>query len=372
VTVSLATETANQVWAGPNTGAAAAPAFRALVNADLPLSGVGAGTYAKVTVNTAGVVTSASAQASLTADVSGILPYVNGGTGSGTAANHATMISSGSAWTYPVVPDCPTGGLQFTQASNSYGCGALAAHALLSATHSDTVAGGAVRGGLIVANSTPAWAQVSLGAAGTVVTSNGTDLIESTTITSGTITASAPLQVTQTWNSGGTTFTAARVNVTDTASNAASLLFDLQKATVSQWKLDKSGNERLIGTGSFGWTGSIVASTTGANTLLLTNNAAAQTLNIVVAGVTINSGFGTGPSIAGNSVVGRVTIGTPTGTSGIVQFGTAFANAPACWAFDETTTAANPVKPTATTSQVTLASAGFVAADSVVFGCLGY
>lgn len=36
LTATLANETANTVWAGPATGAAAAPTFRALVNADIP------------------------------------------------------------------------------------------------------------------------------------------------------------------------------------------------------------------------------------------------------------------------------------------------------------------------------------------------
>ena len=35
--LSLQTQTANQVWAGPTSGAAAAPTFRALVAADLPV-----------------------------------------------------------------------------------------------------------------------------------------------------------------------------------------------------------------------------------------------------------------------------------------------------------------------------------------------
>lgn len=57
---------ANVVYAGPASGGSAATAFRALVNNDLPMSGASAGTYgsatqaAQVTVNTKGVVTSAS------------------------------------------------------------------------------------------------------------------------------------------------------------------------------------------------------------------------------------------------------------------------------------------------------------------------
>jgi hypothetical protein len=50
-------KTANTILAGPATGSAATPGFRAMVNADLPNSGVEAGTYSAVTVNTKGIVT---------------------------------------------------------------------------------------------------------------------------------------------------------------------------------------------------------------------------------------------------------------------------------------------------------------------------
>lgn len=59
--VTAANETANTVWAGPTSGGANAPSFRTLVNADLPTSGVVAGTYPWVTVNAQGVITAASA-----------------------------------------------------------------------------------------------------------------------------------------------------------------------------------------------------------------------------------------------------------------------------------------------------------------------
>lgn len=44
-----------------------------------------------------------------------------------------------------------------------------------------------------------------------------------------------------TWNDAGETFTAIKMNVTDTASNAASLLMDLQVGGVSRYKVDKTG-----------------------------------------------------------------------------------------------------------------------------------
>ena len=57
------TQSANVVLAGPSSGVAAAPTYRALVIADLPVSGVTAGTYgsasdsAAITVNAQGLVT---------------------------------------------------------------------------------------------------------------------------------------------------------------------------------------------------------------------------------------------------------------------------------------------------------------------------
>jgi hypothetical protein len=44
-----------------------------------------------------------------------------------------------------------------------------------------------------------------------------------------------------TWNAGGTTFTAIKMNVTDTASAAGSLLLDLQVGGTSQFKVSKGG-----------------------------------------------------------------------------------------------------------------------------------
>ena len=65
-TVILAPVPANQIFAGPTAGGNADPTFRAMVNADLPNSGVVAATYGSGTqvpvlaVNSKGVVTSAS------------------------------------------------------------------------------------------------------------------------------------------------------------------------------------------------------------------------------------------------------------------------------------------------------------------------
>ncbi len=47
--------------------------------------------------------------------------------------------------------------------------------------------------------------------------------------------------LTDTWNNAGLTFSAIKMNVTDTASNAASKLIDLQVAGVSKFSVNKSG-----------------------------------------------------------------------------------------------------------------------------------
>lgn len=71
----------------------------------------------------------------------------------------------------------------------------------------------------------------------------------SVSIAQGTLTADAQaLSSTATWNNAGVTFTHWKANVTDTASNAASLLLDLQKAGVSQFSVNKSGT--IAATGS--------------------------------------------------------------------------------------------------------------------------
>ena len=78
-TILFADQPANVVYAGPVSGADAPTAFRALVNADLPVSGVTANTYGSstlipsITVNSKGVVTGVT-----TSSVIGTLSYQGG------------------------------------------------------------------------------------------------------------------------------------------------------------------------------------------------------------------------------------------------------------------------------------------------------
>lgn len=69
------------------------------------------------------------------------------------------------------------------------------------------------------------------------ITDNATRL----TVSSGTLTSSTPVSLTQTWNNAATTFTAAKVNMTDTASASGSLLQDWQVGGTSVARIDKTG-----------------------------------------------------------------------------------------------------------------------------------
>jgi hypothetical protein len=79
--------------------------------------------------------------------------------------------------------NCTTA-LTYATASNTFGCASgVVAHAMLSASHSDTLAASVARGDLLVGSSVPQWTRLPLGAANGVLTTNGTDATWSTTPT---------------------------------------------------------------------------------------------------------------------------------------------------------------------------------------------
>lgn len=175
LSATLATQTANLVWAGPSSGGAASPTFRSLVYNDLPTSAAAAGTYPKVTINAQGIVTGTATQITLTTDVTGVLPLANGGTGLNAASDDSVLLSNGTTWAAVAVNNC-TAGLTYTTATNTFGClTSTAGHALLSASHTDTLAASVVRGDLIVGSSTPQWVRLPIGGGGSVLYSNGSD-----------------------------------------------------------------------------------------------------------------------------------------------------------------------------------------------------
>lgn len=123
------------------------------------------------------------------------------------------------------------------------------------------------------------------------------------------------INVTQTWNNAATTFVGMLVNITSTASAAASLFFDYQLAGTSQWKVTKAGAGTLVGTlngqtisSSANFTGSLtiasgltvsagtsaiqaLTATSGTFTGLITANAGSGLLGLKIADGTVLTFF---------------------------------------------------------------------------------
>lgn len=96
LTGTLASQSANTVFAGPSTGSPAAPTFRALVAADLP-AGTGTVTSVDVSGGTTGLTTSGGpVTSSGTITVAGTLNETHGGTNQTTYATGDTLYASAS------------------------------------------------------------------------------------------------------------------------------------------------------------------------------------------------------------------------------------------------------------------------------------
>ena len=115
--------------------------------------------------------------------------------------------------------------------------------------------------------------------------------VSALTLVGATQTVSTPvLNASQTWNNAGTTFTGLKLNITDTASNAASLLADLQVGGTSKMSLDKAGNLTIAGsptiqqTGYLHWTGRTYLLANADGNLTVTNNAQTSQLKLLIAG----------------------------------------------------------------------------------------
>jgi hypothetical protein len=120
-----------------------------------------------------------------------------------------------------------------------------------------------------------------------VVTGTGANIKGYANINPGTITASTPVSVVQTWNNASAVFTGIYENITDTASNSTSKLIDLQVGGVSKFVVDKAGN-LIAGTG----TGGTLTGISGLvlNTVTVTG---AQSGNANVSSITANLGLRT-------------------------------------------------------------------------------
>ena len=132
LTGTLATQTNNFVWAGPTVAPAASPTFRALVNADFPVTGVAAGTYASVTVNTRGLVTAATATQDAATTLTNAVPVANGGTNQVTIGDDNVIVGTAATTTaIRALPNCV--------AASCWGIGYTTATGLFAAITARTV-----------------------------------------------------------------------------------------------------------------------------------------------------------------------------------------------------------------------------------------
>lgn len=218
LTLSLATQSANRIWAGPTTGVAAAPTFRALVDADVPddvtINGTSNVTWASVNKTGSSLADLTTRSAS---DLgSGTLPdgrfpaTLPAISGVNLTALNATQLTSGTipAGRMPAMTGDATstaGTVALTLANSGVGAGtyggagtlvsltvdakgritaasniAAATHNVLSPTHGDAVTTAVSRGAVIGGNSTPAWGAIVPSTAGQVLRYDGTDTSWST------------------------------------------------------------------------------------------------------------------------------------------------------------------------------------------------
>jgi hypothetical protein len=117
--------------------------------------------------------------------------------------------------------------------------------------------------------------------------------------------------LTDTWSAGGTTFNAIKMNVTDTASAAASRLLTLQVGGAERFAVDKAGNV-LIGNGG----DLLISSATGGNNSSIYNDA--QDLYIATNGASRMY-----VSSSGNVGIGNVSPGTRLDVTGNIRLSAA-------------------------------------------------
>jgi len=149
--------TTNTIWTLPSADGSA--------NQYLKTSGAGVLSFATIQsgeITNVTFVTSVSGTSGQVTSTGGLTPVI------ALAASGVSASTYGSATQIPVFAVDTYG--RITSVTNT-----AISQALLSATHSDTVAGAPVRGSIIIANSTPAWTALGIGSANLVLRSDGSD-----------------------------------------------------------------------------------------------------------------------------------------------------------------------------------------------------
>lgn len=163
--VSLATQTANTVWAGPTTGSAATPAFRALVAGDIPTISLSTGVSGTLQAAQMPILTgdATTAGSSLTTSVVSVHGVTYGATPS---TNTVPVVTSSNTVTYEAVPNAALANSAITIAGASTALGgSITASAIL-----DSI--GSAQGSVLYRNSS-AWSALTPGTAGFALLSGG-------------------------------------------------------------------------------------------------------------------------------------------------------------------------------------------------------
>lgn len=367
---TLATQSANLVWAGPTSGAAAAPTFRTLVAADLPPissgsitgivpvanggTGLASGTSGGVLAYTAAGTIASSAALTANRIVlgggAGAAPTVLGSLGTTTTVLHgnaagapsfaAVNLSTTVTGTLPLgnggtgITSGTSGGVPYFSSSTTLGSSAaLAANQLVlgggAATAPATLGSLGTTAQVLIGNAAgaPTWGAVTLSTmvTGTLAAANGGTGIASYT-QGDLLYASAATTITALAKS--TTATRYLSN-TGTSNNPAWAAIDLTNGTTGTLPIASGGTgatgtptngQLLIGNG----TGYTVAALTGtANQVTVTNGAGTITLALPQAIATTSTpqwariGLGTG---AGGTAVltttGQFNLGLPSANCG--------------------------------------------------------
>ena len=148
-----------------------------------------------ITATDAGKITASSTINSKQETAAGIALDHNSATGNFTLSLSPVNLSGNRRIIFPnydiTFPTTSTSGYllndgagNFTWTVVSGGIGSD--HKLLSATHTDTLAGDVVRGDMIVGDSTPKWSKLTVGSAYAIITTDGSDITWSTFLLSGT------------------------------------------------------------------------------------------------------------------------------------------------------------------------------------------
>lgn len=291
--------------------------------------------------------------------------------------------------TYPNPSVAEIGGIPLTPltgvATFTAGLPGVAGSSNIIGLWSGTCNSGTVLGGDGVCKTVTTSNVMFTNAANTVTTNGASSspslLFAGTLFTGGTTTTTKPYWLYEpTGTTAATTWSTSGTILGMNANGCTGNFIDLHNSgNASLFKIGCStgdttigGTMNLPGNSTVFFTGRASINATSAQSVQFLNSAATSAAYISMSVVSITSGFGTSPSIAGNASQGRVTVGSGgSAATGLITFTNAFSTAPACVANDESTILL--VQATATTTTLTLTSASaWTAADKITWNCHGY